>query len=207
MQHLLVRKAVTAAPGIGVMPQQALAGCTQMQEKAHTYSKWKKYGLRTKAYPIYLQNTRCTKPSIPLTMNPGTEEKWVFYSPAPRLGLELFILLQQNQNEKLWELQENHCFLAAVKIWTSNKRWKFKKIKSSYKLYAAIIICQVHQQVYIPAIESMSDFRPASNHPFSGRESNINWDSVSHLPNIPTAWPLGLLQHERGLAEEYSVTG
>lgn len=69
-----------------------------------------------------------------------------------------------------------------------------------------MIICQVPQQVYIPAIESMSNFWPASNHPFSGRESNMNWDSVSHLPNIPIAWPVGLLQHKRGLSEEYSVT-
>ena len=36
MQHLLARKAVPAAPGVGV-----LAGCVQMHENAHTYTKWK----------------------------------------------------------------------------------------------------------------------------------------------------------------------
>lgn len=59
----------------------------------------------------------CTKPSIPLIMKPGTEEKQGFYSPALTPGLEQFLLLQQREGKKEtpWELQENHCLLVTVK--------------------------------------------------------------------------------------------
>lgn len=142
---------------------------------------------------------RCTKPSTLIKINSGSEEKWCFYSPTPMLGLELFLLLQQIQNETPQELQENHCLLVAVKMEISNKIWKFLKIQVSFKLYIAITIHQVPQQGYIPATET--DFWRSSNHPFAGRESRMNWElRFSHIiTNIPTASQLGLLQHERGL--------
>lgn len=48
-QHLLVRKALTAAAAVGVMPQQALAGVYKcMRRHIHTLNG-KKNNLRTKA--------------------------------------------------------------------------------------------------------------------------------------------------------------
>lgn len=49
MQHLLVRKALTAASAVGIMPQQALAGVDKcMRRHMHTLNG-KKNHLRTKA--------------------------------------------------------------------------------------------------------------------------------------------------------------
>lgn len=60
------------------MPQQALADVYKCMRRYMLMPHRKKkidYGLRTKAFPIYLQNMSCIKPSIPLKMKSGTEEK------------------------------------------------------------------------------------------------------------------------------------